>query len=78
MELDLFLPNLQLAFEYNGSIPSSPLLSSLPSRPPSEQHYSAHFLFGPLSELQRRDDEKRAACRAKNISLIEGVTPSRS
>lgn len=61
MELDIYVPSLRLAFEYQGS-----------------QHYSnnrnrkhEHEGFRFTKYRAQRDEEKRAACSALGISLIE-------
>ena len=57
MELDVFLPEPGLAFEYQG-----------------EQHFHPIQYYGgekTLKTTQIRDAEKRLACAAKNITLIE-------
>ncbi len=54
MELDIFLPKEQLAFEYQG-----------------EQHF--HYVYHLRTPLQQKqkDEEKRGACREKEITLVE-------
>src|SRR5437763_319392 len=54
MELDVFVPDYSLAFEYQG-----------------QQHYYDAYELGPQWAYQARDEEKREACRDKNITLIE-------
>jgi hypothetical protein len=53
MELDIYFPELELAFEYQG-----------------KQHYHA-IHQGSVSEQQKRDHEKRAACQKHNVTLIQ-------
>jgi len=36
-----------------------------------EQHYQNHFIFGSPEKQRERDQEKRRACEAANITLIE-------
>ncbi len=55
MQLDLFLPSLLLAFEYNGR----QHYQDVPHRFPPQKHYA------------NRDEEKRKACICKGITLIE-------
>jgi len=57
MELDVFVPSLNLAIEYQG-----------------EQHFFPVKIFGGperFKENQRRDKEKRKACKKNGIILIE-------
>ena len=54
MELDIFLPKEQLAFEYQG-----------------EQHFHDLYCMGSSWQQKQRDEEKRIACREKEITLIE-------
>jgi hypothetical protein len=53
MELDIYIPCFQLAFEYQGG-----------------HHYNARVTAN-LSQQQRRDTEKKTACRNLGITLIE-------
>lgn len=48
MELDVYIPSVQLAFEYQG-----------------ELHYQKY------AKLDKRDEQKRRACEAEGITLIE-------
>jgi hypothetical protein len=54
MQLDVFVPELHLAFEYQG-----------------EQHYFNIFSYGAQWGYEKRDAEKRRACKAAGITLIE-------
>lgn len=57
MELDIFIPSLHLAIEYQG-----------------EQHILPISVWGgipALEECQKRDEEKRNACKKHGITLIE-------
>jgi len=57
MELDIFLPELALAFEYQG-----------------EGHYKPVSVWGNeegLKVVQALDEQKRRACMAGKITLIE-------
>ena len=57
MELDIWVPGLKLAIEYQG-----------------HQHYEAADYWGGeegLRKIQRRDKEKRKACKQAGIRLIE-------
>lgn len=57
MEFDVFLPELALAFEYQG-----------------EGHYKPVSIWGGeegLKVVQALDEQKRRACGAKNLTLIE-------
>ena len=55
MELDIFLPKEQLAFEYQG-----------------RHHFRDVYHLGtPWHQQKKRDKEKRIACRANEITLIE-------
>lgn len=57
MELDVFLPQLDLAFEYQG-----------------EGHFKLVSVWGGeegLKVVQALDEQKRSACAADNITLIE-------
>ncbi len=54
MELDVYIEEYSLAFEYQG-----------------EHHYDDHFLYGVSTTQQQKDDAKRKACKAHNITLIE-------
>jgi len=55
MEFDIFIPSLKLAFEYHG-----------------QQHYSEiHRFQTRIQERQKKDEEKRNACKKNGISLIE-------
>src|SRR5690606_22936392 len=54
MELDIWLPSLLLAFEYQGP-----------------GHYRPIYGEKSLKETQRRDREKRRACKKVGIKLIE-------
>ena len=57
MEIDIFVPSQNLAIEYQG-----------------EQHFFPLKHFGGkrgLSSIQKRDKEKREACKDNGISLLE-------
>jgi hypothetical protein len=55
MQLDVYIPSLSLAFEYQGI-----------------QHYKDVFRFGSTPLMyQIRDKQKREACAAAKITLIE-------
>lgn len=54
MQLDLFIPQLNLALEYQG-----------------QHHFYDIYHFGPQSMLYNRDEAKKAACKANNITLIQ-------
>jgi hypothetical protein len=57
MQLDVFVPNLNLAFEYQGEQHFFPI-----------EHWGGEraFVFG-----LKRDDEKRVACQENGIKLVE-------
>ena len=57
MELDIFLPELDLAFEYQGE-----------QHFMSFSHWAGD---DGLKNIQDRDAEKRAACGVNHITLIE-------
>jgi hypothetical protein len=56
MELDVYFSSLSLAFEYQG-----------------QHHYSPYFLYGleRFDISKERDEEKRTACKASGLTLIE-------
>eukprot|EP01114_Cavostelium_apophysatum_P001389 TRINITY_DN11199_c0_g1_i1.p1 TRINITY_DN11199_c0_g1~~TRINITY_DN11199_c0_g1_i1.p1 ORF type:complete len:588 (-),score=156.40 TRINITY_DN11199_c0_g1_i1:19-1782(-) len=55
MELDVYVPSLKIAFEYQGA---------------QHFDQSASY-FGAAEQLLKRDEEKRVACKKQNITLIE-------
>lgn len=54
MELDVFIPNLKLAFEYQG-----------------KQHFNQSYFLTGESKQYLLDIQKREACKAAGITLIE-------
>ena len=57
MELDIFIPSLQLAFEYQGAQHYA-------------QNASSSKMFENNVETQKRDEIKREACKLEGITLI--------
>ncbi len=55
MQLDLFIPELCLAFEYQGE----------------QHYYDMHHQFQPQRQYAERDEQKRIACFNRGIALIE-------
>eukprot|EP01114_Cavostelium_apophysatum_P020377 TRINITY_DN6808_c0_g1_i1.p2 TRINITY_DN6808_c0_g1~~TRINITY_DN6808_c0_g1_i1.p2 ORF type:complete len:307 (-),score=68.94 TRINITY_DN6808_c0_g1_i1:1254-2174(-) len=55
MELDIFIPSIRLAFEYQGS----------------QHYKQARMNFAPLEEQQARDRQKKAAFDAIGIRIVE-------
>ena len=55
MELDIFLPKEQLAFEYQGE----------------QHFRDVYHLGTPWHQQRQRDEEKRKACKENEITLIE-------
>jgi hypothetical protein len=54
IELDIYIPSLNIAFEYQGEY----------------HFYSPHHQSGSPSNIQKRDKEKLDKCNANNITLI--------
>lgn len=73
MELDIYLPGKNLAFEYNGYEMSlySAFSCSYLTTPTRKQHYESNFVFGSHEIQRERDMMKIDACRARGITLIE-------
>jgi hypothetical protein len=55
MELDIFLPNEQLAFEYQGE----------------QHYHDIYNSMGLLWQRKRQDEEKKELCKEKGITLID-------
>jgi hypothetical protein len=74
MELDIYIPSLQLAFEYQVylySPPPSLIVSHSILFLKEKHHYtSTEWVYFPLHVTQQRDEMKRNLARAKGISLI--------
>ena len=73
LELDIYLPSLSLAFEYQVHSKHALLilltLSFTVSQDP--HHYkSAEYAFHTLEEYKKRDDTKRTLALSKGITLI--------
>ena len=56
MELDIFIPSLKIAFEYQGAHHYKNILGNF---------------LGELHQFQQRDVEKRKACEQEGVTLIE-------
>jgi hypothetical protein len=61
MELDIWLPDKMLAFEYQGEQHFAPFWKGVVDLKPRQT----------LEATQRRDQEKREACEVNGITLIE-------
>ena len=81
MELDIYLPSLNLAFEYQVFFPSlnnnfpffcSILILYLLTFQQQERHHytSAQYTFHTLDNIQKRDETKRQLVQEKGITLI--------
>lgn len=70
LELDVFLPALNLAFEYQVAFPLVQRRKCLPS-PQDIHHYrSADYAYQPLERYQERDEKKRILATEKGITLV--------
>ena len=82
MELDIFLPQLNLAFEYQVSLINVSLSVQHPDqkkktkkkKKTTEQerhHYTAtDYLFQPLNVIKERDEKKIKLAKEKGITLL--------
>lgn len=62
-QIDVFIPHLDLAFEYQGNLQDQNTLTS------GMQHYQSSFLFS--SEQKERDVVKKEILKKAGITLIE-------
>lgn len=65
MELDVWIPSLNLAFEFQGRIFIENFLKTAKGN-----HHYRHF-FNNTSNQRQRDESKKIACLQAGISLIE-------
>jgi hypothetical protein len=66
MELDIFIPATNLAFEYQ--VCQQEIANSFLQ---GEQHFAWHFKFGSPKQQKEHDQQKREACQQAGISLVE-------
>jgi hypothetical protein len=69
MELDIFVSEHNLAFEYQGM--QHYTYKEMWRRTPGKESISPVYLIIILEQQQKRDEEKRKACQNFGITLIE-------
>lgn len=73
MELDIYIPSLNLAFEYQVFMLLSPFPipdSHCPYQQEQHHYASVNFVYQPLEEVQERDKTKQQLVAEKGITLI--------
>ena len=72
LELDIYLPSLQLAFEYQVHTTTTFIFVILNLRHEQERHHylSAPTTYRPVKETEERDKRKKELAREKTITLI--------
>ena len=77
LELDIYIPKLSLAIEYQGIYEFFRILNSdntflfYKKKKKGGQHYDWHFLYGSPEMQKKRDSEKRMLCSRVGITLVE-------